>query len=75
MWTRGKDKAQPGKFAFELWDGDSLVTSIGGFATAQEADRAAESAQRSLLSLLYAPPLDEADLALSDAEILAALKD
>lgn len=55
MWTRGKDKEQPGKFAFELFDMEGApVQRVGGFNTAQEADRAAERAQRNLL--LYGAP-------------------
>lgn len=46
MWTRGPDKEEPGKFYFELWDGNTLVKRVGGFETHTEADRAAEQAQR-----------------------------
>lgn len=47
MWTRGKDVEKPGRFAYELFDScGAPVHRVGGFDTAQEADRAAERAQR-----------------------------
>lgn len=47
MWTRGKDKQAAGKFAYEVFGMDgALIESVGGFDTAQAADRAAEHAQR-----------------------------
>ena len=67
MWSRGRDEEQPGKFAYELFDGRNLVERVGGFATHTEADRAAESAQRRLL--LGAP----IECSLSDADLLAEL--
>lgn len=70
MWTRGRDKDQPGAFAFELWEGRTLIERRGGFATAQEADRAAEMAQRRLTF----PPMPD-DEALSLEELRAALSD
>lgn len=68
MWIRTKDKEQPGKFRFELWSGSDLVSSVGGFATAKEADRAAERAQRALLF----PPAPELEH-LTDEQLLAEL--
>lgn len=60
MWTRGKDRQHLGKFAFELFDGaGALVERRGGFDTAQEADRAAERAQRALLA--PAPTMTDSD--------------
>lgn len=29
MWTRGPDKELPGKFAYELWDGNTMVERYG----------------------------------------------
>ncbi len=49
MWTRGKDKNAPGKFAYELFTNGALTERVGGFDTAQAADRAAEVAQRKAL--------------------------
>lgn len=72
MWTRGKDKEQPGKFAFELFDAaGTLIERQGGFATHTEADRAAERAQRCALFPKIIP-LD-GSLYLTDEEILAEL--
>lgn len=54
MWTRGKDKQNPGKFSYTLYTPDNIkVDTFGGFDTAQEADRAAEGAQRLLLMGLH----------------------
>ena len=50
MWTRGKDENNPGKFAYELWDGNKLIERVGNFNTAQEADRCAERVQRMYLN-------------------------
>jgi len=66
MWTRGKDKQIPGKFAYELFDGNTMIERVGGFATAQDADRAAETAQRRALF-----PVTECEM--TDDELLAAL--
>lgn len=50
MWTRGKDANNEGKFAYELFnEAGQMVERVGRFPSAQEADRAAERAQRSLL--------------------------
>jgi len=59
MWSRGKDAENPGKFAFELWDGFDLIKRVGGFDTAQEADRAAEAAQRAHLFPQAEEPLPD----------------
>jgi hypothetical protein len=72
MWTRGRDKDQAGKFAFELFDANNvLVQRVGGFATHTEADRAAEVAQRRALF-----PVDALGVAetMTDDELLAALE-
>lgn len=71
MWTSGKDKEQPGKFAYELWDGFELVQRVGGFDTPGEADRAAEDAQR---RFLFPPATDEFSH-LTNEELLAELLD
>lgn len=50
MWTRSKDKTDPGKFAYSLYTDSGIhVETVGGFATHTEAERAAEAAQRGLL--------------------------
>ncbi len=67
MTTRGKDKRNPGRFEYCLYDGFTLVERVGGFATAQLADRAAEVAQRQQLF----PSNNEPSM--SDDELLAAL--
>lgn len=48
-WSRGKDAENLGKFAYECldWNGN-LYRREGGFASAQEADRAAETAEREM---------------------------
>ena len=66
MWTRGKDKQIPGKFEYELFDGNKMIERVGGFATAQAADRAAEIAQRRVL-------FPATDCEMTDDELLAAL--
>ena len=66
MWTRGKDSNNPGKFAIEVFDGAECVLRKGGFDTAQEADRAAEKAQREILFPAQA-------FTSQDDELLAAL--
>jgi hypothetical protein len=67
MWTRGKDKANQGKFQIEVFAADgSLVLRQGGFDTAGEADRAAEIAQREVL-------FPAADVEMTDDELLEAL--
>lgn len=52
MWTRGKDENNAGKFAYEVWNERELVERVGNFDTAQEADRAAEIANRRFVSCL-----------------------
>lgn len=72
MWTRGRDKHMPGMFAYELFtaEGD-LIERVGGFASAQDCDRAAERAQRIALNFPGMTPPVEDDM--SAAELLAAL--
>jgi len=78
MWTQGKDKARPGMFAYELWDGRTMVSEQGGFATAQGACRAAEQAQRAYLFPVPIEPcpwtLDNVLAAMSDDDLLAELE-
>lgn len=68
-WTRSKDTESPGKFCYEIFDGFQTVERRGGFDTAQEADRAAEIAQR---RWLFGAPEPEPD-AMTVDEIFAAL--
>lgn len=59
MWTRGKDENNEGKFAYEIHDGFIMVERVGNFDTAQEADRAAEIANRRLvMCALSGEPFD-----------------
>lgn len=59
MWTRGKDENHEGKFAYEIWNERELVERVGKFDTAQEADRAAEIANRRFVScLMSGEPFD-----------------
>lgn len=70
MWTRGKDKNEAGKFAIEVFNDDGkMVYARGGFATAAEADRAAELEQRNVL-FGYAPGFN---LNMSDDDLLEEL--
>jgi hypothetical protein len=75
MWTRGRDKDQAGKFAYELYSADNvLIERVGGFATHTEADRAAEVAQRRVLFPVADAPLTLDEILMSDDELLAALE-
>ncbi len=67
MWTRSKDKTAEGKFEYALYDNSTLIERVGGFNTAQEADRAGELAQR---RALFPAPV-ECDM--TDEELLAEL--
>lgn len=50
MWTRGKDKKNVGKFAYELFGSEGeLIERVGGFETGRAADAAAQIAQRKAL--------------------------
>jgi hypothetical protein len=77
MWVRGKDKNNPGKFEYSLYDDQRLVECVGGFDTHFEADRAAERAERKLWA--SAVRFDELDdipdsiAKMSDDELLAEL--
>jgi hypothetical protein len=73
VWVRGKDAEQPGKFAFELYEGRELVQRVGGFANAQDADRAAEKAQRALIFPPEFREIPDDIAAMSNAELLAEL--
>lgn len=73
MWTRGPDKEQPGKFAYELWNERDMVERVGGFDTAQEADRAAEAAQRRQLFPQSSDALPDDIANMSNEELLAEL--
>lgn len=68
-WTRGKDAEQPGKFAYELFDGFETVERVGGFDTPADADRAAEAAQRRHLFPAAPASIDD----ISDDELAKAL--
>lgn len=70
MWTRGKDRNDATKFEIEVFNGyGQLVIRLGGFATAQLADRAAEKEQRNVL-FGY---VSEDDDYMTDDELLAEL--
>ena len=75
MWTRGKDKERADCFAYELWNGFDLIHRQGGFATASEADRAGERANRNLIlyGVTEPAPASLADISADDllAELLA----
>lgn len=81
MWTRSKDKTNPGKFSYTLYtDSGLLVETVGGFDTHTAAERAAEAAQRSLLrstvanlesARSYMDAIESDDM--TDDELLAAL--
>lgn len=80
MWTRGRDTDQPGRFAYELFSSTGApVHRRGGFATSQDADRAAERAQRQQMvaeamdAAGYGPLEDEVEMSID--EILAELWD
>lgn len=70
MYTRSKDPKAKGKFEYRIFDETGAeVGCVGGFDTAQEADRAAEIAHRNFLM-----PKVEIDLPeMTDEELLAAL--
>jgi len=75
MHIRTKDQTNPGKFAFECigYNGD-LFRAEGGFATAQEADRAAEAAERAMMTMHGMGLPDTTELPdMSDDELLAEL--
>lgn len=65
----GKDKANAGKFAYELWMGFDTVEVVGGFETKAEAEQAGQIAQRIALF----PPLKSDEPEMSIEEILAEL--
>jgi len=69
MHIRTKDQTNPGKFAIKCidWNGN-VFRAQGGFATAQEADRAAEAAERAMMTM-HGVELPD----MSDDEILAEL--
>jgi hypothetical protein len=67
-YIRGRDPNDKSKFAIECYDYDgNLIKAHGGFATAQEADQAAQIVERSLAF----PKIDDCDM--SDDELLAEL--
>jgi hypothetical protein len=75
-WTTGKDAETPGKFAYELWSDSGAIHRVGGFDTAQQADRAGGRANSNWLLYGATDPagsLDEALSALDDDELLAEL--
>ena len=73
--TRGRDKAQLGKFAYECFDWNgNLFRAEGGFATAQEADRAAERAEREMtLQHMVPARSSELEALLSDENLMREL--
>jgi len=75
-WTTGKDAEAPGKFAYELWSDSEILHRVGGFATAQEADRAGGRANTNWLLYGITDPaetLEDVLARLSDNELLAEL--
>ena len=78
MHTRNKNP--DGTFSYTLVAGSHEVETISGYQTAQEADRAAEVAERCLMSCGYSPELYremytfDRMTVLSDDELLDALK-
>jgi hypothetical protein len=74
VWTRGRDPAQPGKFAFTLYSEGAQIAHVGGFDSAGACDRAAERAQREALrgTLPQALTPVSAELAALTADELAA---
>lgn len=74
--VRGKDHAATGKFAYQCYDwSNNLFRAEGGFGTAQEADRAAEQAEREMTMRQISPTQSAtlADILASDDELLAEL--
>lgn len=77
MHTRNKNP--DGTFSYTLVAGFREVETISGYQTAQEADRAAEVAERCLMSCGYSPELYKEMYTfdrmaeLSDEELLAEL--
>lgn len=69
--TVGKDTEQPGRFAFELWDGFETIKREGGFDTMADAQRAAERAQRDHLFGVTPATIDN----ISDDELAELLSD
>ena len=72
MWTRGKDKTEAGKFEFSIYEGRDLIKTVGGFNTAQEADRAAELEQRMAMLAARADPAMRATLERQTSRLAAA---
>lgn len=70
MWERSRNKKN-GTFGFTVWDEKGCVVASGhGMKTFQEADRAAEIAQRN-----YLFPAEPVANNMTDDEILSALFD
>lgn len=74
MWTRSKD--ENGTFGFEVTHDGDVIESGTGFETAQEADRAGEAANRTLVLCLMNghTPIPAAELAnVSHEDLLSEL--
>lgn len=75
MWTRSA-KNENGKFTFTCIDWNGQLFSEGEFASAQEADRAGEHAERMMTLAMTdgpAPSLDDVFAEMDDDELLAEL--
>ncbi len=73
MWTRSAKKAD-NTFSITVWDNDGAVyLQQDGFSTAQEADKAAELAQRQVLFGRPEYSLDDVFAEMDDDELLAQL--
>jgi len=74
--TSAKTAAIHGSFAFSCYDyAGELFRTQDGFATAQEADRAAEQAERDMMMALLAlsPEVEAMHASISDEELLREL--
>lgn len=60
----GKDKANVGKFIYELWIGSDTVETVGGFDSPAEAEKAGQVAQR--VALFPAVESEEPQMSLED---------
>jgi hypothetical protein len=71
MWARSKDANDASKFEVTVWDNTGNVFfHQGGFATFQDADRAAEIEQRNALF----GKQEEIDWDMTDDELLDLLR-
>ncbi len=75
MWTRGK--TEDGRFSYEVYGLDNELIASGVCDTAQEADRAAERAQRAVFFPVIdpdAPTIEDIFAEMDDDEMLATLR-